>query len=200
MAGHVAFYRRLVRLYPKGFRHEHADDLVQTFADLIADHGPLRAWRRTAIDLVVTVPRHRLETVMNPRHTDTTLYLATAVAAVAAAVSITTTLFPGGFALLAVAAVLTVVSASKLARSTRPADTQRRRHVLRASAVLAATCVISTTAFWIELQDDYSWHGGKLVVYNAVFFITAIGALVCLVVGLRTPRTPTNGSSVAGAR
>ena len=74
-----------------------------------------------------------------------------------------------------------------------------RRHLLIAAATLAATCVISTTVFWIELANDASWHGGKLVVYNAVFFITAIGALVCLVVGLRTPRTPTTGSRVAGA-
>jgi hypothetical protein len=199
MAGHVAFYRSLVRLYPKGFRHDYADDLIQNFADLIAHHGPSRTWRRTAVDLAVTVPRYRLETVMNPRHTNTTLYIATAIAAIAAVVSITTDLFPGGFVLLAGAAVLTVVSASKLARSTRPVDTQRRRHLLVASAVLAATCVISTTAFWIELADDANWHGGKLVVYNAVFFITAIGALVCLVLGLRTRRTPTNGTRIAGA-
>jgi hypothetical protein len=199
MAGHVGFYRRLVRLYPRGFRDDYADDLVQNFADLIANHGPSRTWRRTAVDLAVTVPRYRLETVMNPHHTNTTLYIATATVATAAAVSITTGVFPGGFVLLAVAAVLTVVSASKLARSTRPADTQRRRHFLVASAVLAATCVISTTAFWIELAATENWHGGKLVVYNAVFFITAIGALVCLVVGLRTPRTPTNSTRIAGA-
>jgi hypothetical protein len=199
MDGHVAVYRNLVRLYPKAFRHDYADDLVQNFADLIAHLGPSRTWRRTAIDLAVTVPRYRLETVMNPRHTDTTLYIATVIVTIAAVVSITTAVFPGGFVLLAGAAVLTVVSASKLARSTRPADTQRRRHFLVASAVFAATCVISTTAFWIELAESGSWHGGKLVVYNAVFFTTAIGALICLVVGLRTPHTPTNTTHVAGA-
>jgi hypothetical protein len=136
---------------------------------------------------------------MNPRHTDTTLYIATAVVGVAAAVSILTGLFPGGFALLLAAVVPTVVSASRLARSTRPPDTRRRRHVLIAAAVLGATWVMSTAAFWVELSDDASWHGGKLVVYNAVFFATAIGALVCLVVGLRTPRTPTSSTQIAGA-
>jgi hypothetical protein len=199
MSSHVDVYRRLVRLYPRGFRDDYADDLVQNFADLVANHGPSRTWRRTAVDLVVTVPRYRLETVMNPRHANTTLYIATAIVAAAAAVSITTAVFPGGFVLLAVAAVLTVVSASKLARSTRPADPQRRRRFLVASGVLAATCVISTTAFWIELASTENWHGGKLVVYNAVFFTTGIGALICLVVGLRTPRTPTTGARVAGA-
>ena len=123
---------------------------------------------------------------MNPRHTDTTLYIATAVAAVAAAVSILTDMGPGGFALLLAAAVLTVVSASRLARSTRPPDTRRRRHLLIAAGVLAATCVTSTTAFRIEPGITESWHGGKLVVYNALFFATSIGSIVCLVVGLRT--------------
>ena len=199
MAGHADLYRGLVRLYPKAFRRDYADDLVQNFTDLLANHGPSRTWRRTAVDLAVTVPRYRLETVMNPRHTNTTLHIATAVVGVAAVVGITTDLLPGGLVLLAVAAALTVVSASRLARSTRPPDTQRRRHLLIAAAVLAATCVTSTTAFRIELADDASWHGGKLVVYIAFFLTTAIGALVCLVVGLRTPRTPTNTTRIAGA-
>jgi hypothetical protein len=199
MGGHADVYRGLVRLYPRAFRHAYADDLVQNFTDLLAHHGASRTWRRTAVDLAVTVPRYRLETVMNPRHTDTTLYIATAVVVVAAAVSILTALFPGGFALLVAAAALTVVSASRLARSTRPPDTRRRRHLLIASAVLAATWVISTAAFWIELGITEEWHGGKLVVYNTVFFTTAIGAIVCLVLGLRTPRTPTSATRIASA-
>jgi hypothetical protein len=199
MGRHADVYRGLVRLYPRAFRNDYADDLVQSFADLLAHLGPSRTWRRTAIDLAVTVPRYRLETVMNPRHTDATLYIATAVVIAAAAVSIFTALFPGGFALLVTAAALTVVSASRLARSTRPPDTQRRRHMLIAAAALAAMCVICTAAFWIELSITENWHGGKLVVYNAVFFATAIGALVCLVVGLRTPHTPTGATRVTGA-
>ena len=197
MAGHVDVYRYLVRLYPKAFRHDFADDLVQNFADLLASDGPSRTWRRIAIDLAVTVPRYRLETVMAPRHTDATLYIATAAVAVAALVSITTALFPGGAALLLVAAALTVVSANRLARSTRPPDTQRRHHLLIAATTFAATCAISTAVFWVELSNDASWHGGKLLVYNAVFFITAIGALICLVVGLRTPHAPTHASRKA---
>lgn len=198
MTRHAEVYRSLVRLYPKGFRHDYADDLVQHFTDLLANHGPSHTWRRTAVDLAVTLPRYRLETLMNPRHTTTTLYLVTAVVAIAAVVSITTDLFPGGFALLLAAAVLAVAAASRLARSTRAPDTQRRGHLLTAAA-LAATCVISTAAFWIELSISENWHGGKLVVYNAVFFITAIGALVSLVAGLRTPRTPQSTTRISTA-
>lgn len=191
MAGHADFYRSLVRFYPKAFRHEYADDLVQNFTDLLARHGPSRTWQRTAVDLVVTVPRYRLETLMNPRHTNTSLYIITIVLALAAVASITTDFFVGGFVLLVGAVVLAVASASRLARSTRPADPQRRRRMLRTAAGLAVTCVVSTTVIWLDLSRSESvWHAGKLIAYNAVFFFTSIGALVCLVVGLRTPRTP----------
>ena len=87
MAGHADFYRSLVQFYPKAFRGDFGDDLVQSFSDLLARDGPSRTWRRTAVDLAVTVPRYQLETLMNPRNTNTVLYIATAVAWVAAAIS-----------------------------------------------------------------------------------------------------------------
>ena len=189
MAGHADFYRSLVQFYPKAFRGDFGDDLVQSFSDLLARDGPSRTWRRTAVDLAVTVPRYRLETLMNPRNTNTTLYIITVVLALAAVTSITTDLFVGGFILLAGAVVFAVASSSRLARSTRPADPQRRRRMLRTAAGLAVTCVVSTSVFWIELSSSGDWNGGKLVAYNAVFFVTAIGALGCLIAGLRTQRT-----------
>ncbi len=197
MTGHARLYRSLLWLYPKAFRREYADDLVQGFDDLIGNRGPSHAWRRTVVDLTVTVPRYRLETIMNTHRADLTLYAITGVVAAAAAVSVLTAAIPGGVVLLLAALVLTVASGSTLARATRPPDTRRRRRLLRTSAALAATCVISTTIFWIELSNDYSWHAGKLIVYNAVFFTTAISALVYLAIGLRTPRSPSSALSAA---
>jgi hypothetical protein len=49
-------------------------------------------------------------------------------------------------------------------------------------------CIVTTAAAWIELSLSGSWHGGKLLAYNATFFLTAVGAVVCLVAGLRSPR------------
>jgi hypothetical protein len=184
-------YRNLVRLYPKAFRREFTDDLVQNFNDLLASRGALGAWQRAAVDLAVTLPRYRLEHLMSPRRADTTLYVTTGVVAGLAVLGITTGFFGAGATLAIAAIVLIITSWSRLARSTRPPDRRRRRRLLVASGALAALCVTTTTAFWIELSGDASWHGGKLVLYNAVFFATAISALVCLIVGVRTPRTPT---------
>jgi hypothetical protein len=199
MSGHVTAYRGLVRLYPKGFRREYTDDLAQTFEDLLADLGPARTWRRTAVDLLVTLPRYRLETVMNPHQTNTALFVATGVTVALAAVGVLTGGVPGGPIWLIAAVLLAVASASRLARSTRPPDARKRRHLLRSAAVLAIVCVVSTTAFWIELGASEDWNGGKLLVYNAVFFATAIGSLLCLFIGLRTPRGASGRTVISAA-
>ena len=67
MAGHP-IYRRLLHLYPPSFRRRYGADLVQHFSDLVADRGVREAWARTSVDLIVTVPRHRMETVMDDQH------------------------------------------------------------------------------------------------------------------------------------
>lgn len=199
MARHVAVYRRLLALYPRSFRREYAGELVRVFDDLIAHCGPSRAWRRTVVDLLVTVPRYRLESLMSPRRADTTLYSVTAVVSVLAVLGVTTGFFAGGVVLALAAVLLLFVSGSRLARANRPPDGRRRRRLLVASGVLAGTWLIATVAMWIELADDASWHGGKLVLYNAVFFVTALSAVVCLVVGVRTPHPPVE-PTVANAR
>ena len=189
MSGHEQAYRRLVRVYPKGFRRHYAEDLVQNFADLIQRDGPARAWARTTIDLCCTVPRYRLETIMNPKNTTLTLQLTIAGLALAGAASVLIGLYPGVL-LLGVAVVYAVAQRSKLARSTRTADPTRRRGLLRVAALLALLCAAGTILMILELRDDGSWHGGKLVAYNVYFFATAFGALGYLIAGLCTPRRP----------
>jgi len=80
-----------------------------------------------------------------------------------------------------------VTQRSRLARSIRPPDPDRRRRLVRRGAILAVICVVSTTLAWIELSVSENWHGGKVVVYNALFFVTAIGAVVCFVGAIRSP-------------
>lgn len=78
-AGRV--YKNLLRLYPRDFRDHYGDDLLQIHTDLSAELGPRRAWRRVTLDLIVTVPRYRMETLMKERHTSTVLTAAIVVMA-----------------------------------------------------------------------------------------------------------------------
>jgi len=188
VVGHAEVYRALVRCYPRSFRHEYGDDLVTHFTEMVDHRGPGRAWRRTTLDLVVTVPRYRLEAVMNPRRSSAALFTLVTVLALAGVLSILVGLYPG-IVLLAIAVVVAVTQRSRLAQSTRPPDPERRHRLLRAAGALGTACVVSTAAFWIELSVTENWHGGKLAAYNAVFFLTSIGAVTCLIAALRTPRT-----------
>ena len=75
MAVSPRVYRSLLRLYPSEFRHEFGIDLALHFDDLVASLGTGRAWRRTAIDLTVTIPRYRLEHHMSEQHAASTTVL-----------------------------------------------------------------------------------------------------------------------------
>ncbi|HEX5613977.1 MAG TPA: hypothetical protein VFZ83_02370 [Acidimicrobiia bacterium] len=199
MTGHARTYRALVRLYPSGFRREYRDDLVQAFCDLLARDGAARAWGRTAVDLSVTVPRYRLETIMTSATTTFALQLTIAALTLGAVLSYLTGVYPGVALLLLVLAIAIAVSQrSRLARAVREPDPDRRRRLLRLAASLFGLCIVGSAAMFVELSGDEQWHGGKLVAYNAFFFATLLGAVGTLVAGLRTPRQPmTPGRTVA---
>jgi 4-amino-4-deoxy-L-arabinose transferase-like glycosyltransferase len=125
---------------------------------------------------------------MNRRQSTAALYVALATLAVAGVISVLVGFYAGAI-LLPVALVLAVVERGRLATSTRPPNPELRRQLLIASAILAVVCIVSTTAFMIELGDDEHWAASKLIAYNTVFFATAAAALACLIAGLRTRRT-----------
>jgi hypothetical protein len=57
-------YRALLVLYPRSFRHDYGDPMVQLFADRRRDVGP-KAWLDAVPDLFRTVPSQRIEAVMS---------------------------------------------------------------------------------------------------------------------------------------
>jgi hypothetical protein len=184
-------YRALTYLYPKAFRVHYSDDLATHFADLVARDGPAAAWRRTCVDLLVTVPRYRLESIMTTPRTTATL-ASLVVALTAAAVGAFAAGFaPVGVIALATAVALAVGERSRLARSMRSASQEHRRRILRWATVLGACAVASLAVGLIDLGDRDSWPTGRLIAYNGVFFSTAIGALACIAAALRRPHTTT---------
>ncbi len=189
-------YRVLIRLYPRGFRRHYGEDLVQAFDDLVERDGPARAWRRTALDLLVTVPRYRLETVMNPWQSTLALQLTVGGLIVAGILSVLFGLLPG-IILLPAGVILALIQRSQLARSMRAPDRRRRRRILLTAGGLAVACVLGTTGMYIDLMGDDHWPGPKLLLYNVFFFVTAIGALGCLAAGLRSPKDRPVGAARA---
>jgi len=196
MAASTSVYRALVQLYPRQFRDHYGDDLVLHFADLVHRDGVSRAWFRTTVDLLVTVPRYRLETIMNPRRSTTGVVLLVVVLALAG-------LF-GYFAGFAPALLLVVISIGvafaergRLASSLRASTPSRRRHLLVTSGLLILASLASLYVGFADLDGRDHWPAGRVLFYNALFFTLLIAALVCGVMGLRAPRSSQEGVPTA---
>jgi hypothetical protein len=58
-------YRVLLRLYPRQFRAEYGEDMVQLLADQLRDESAPRVFARTLVDVLISVLNRRLEARMN---------------------------------------------------------------------------------------------------------------------------------------
>ena len=187
-------YSALTLLYPKDFRERYRDDLLQYHTELVNDRGAGAAWARTALDLLVTVPRYRLETIMNPKHSTTALNIAIGVLAVAGVASVLVGIYPG-IALLGIAAVIAFTQRSTLAQAIRTPDSDLRRRRLTIAAVLAGFTIAIYIGGMADLANEDNW-GRKAMVYILTDTAIAVVAVVYFVMGLLTPKTshtPTTG-------
>jgi len=190
LAARHPVYRSLVRLYPKAFRGHYGDDLVAHFADLVNDRGASAAWARTGVDLIVTVPRYRLEHFMTEQHSATTLNVAITLLAAGGVLSVLMGVYPGVLLLVA-ALVLAVAERSTIARAIRTPDSNRRRRRLGIAAVLALIFLASIGSYAQDLNDDHI-SGASLLVHNAIGVPAMVGAIIFLIVGLCTPKGSDN--------
>lgn len=182
----VRVYRSLLLLYPRDFRDHYADDLVQTLTDLSDELGPRGAWRRVTLDLVVTVPRYRMETLMKEERVSTLLTVAITVMAAAGMTSVFVGLYPG-LLLLPLAAAVAITQRSKLARSIEAVDgTRLRRKRLRTAAVLATSLPIIYLVSLPILGDQW---GTDAVVAFGIWVAVLIAAVCYFITGIATPKS-----------
>lgn len=182
----VRVYRSLLLLYPRDFRDRYTDDLVQTLTDLSGELGPRRAWRRVTLDLVVTIPRYRLETVMNDERSSTLLTMAITVIAVAGITSVFVGLYPG-VVLVPLAGVVAITQRSKLARSIDAVDgTRLRRKRLRTASVLAASLPV---IYLVSLPILGNHWGTDAVVAFGLWVGVLIAAVCYAIAGISTPKS-----------
>ena len=182
----VRVYRSLLLLYPRDFRDRYTDDLVQLLTDLSRELGPRRAWRRVTLDLVVTVPRYRLETVMSDNRSSTLLTVAIVVMAVAGIMSVFVGL-PSGVVLVPLAGVVAITQRSKLARSIDAVDgTRLRRKRLRTASVLAASLPV---IYLVSLPILGNQWGTDAVVAFGLWVGVLIAAVCYAIAGISTPKS-----------
>ena len=182
-------YQLLIPLYPAAFRREFGDDMLLLFDSLVADRGILAATSRTSLDLIVTVPRYRLETVMTDSRATQVLTATIAGLLVLGFISPMAGLpwWPSPLLILA-GLGLTVANRTRLAHAIRTPDSSRRSRRLRLSALSAAVFAAAVVGYGVVIWDETASTLGLLL---PSFLGTA--ALVCsawfLVAGLLTPRS-----------
>lgn len=181
-------------LYPRDFRRKYGDDLVQNFADLLGDRGSRSTWARTGVDLIVTVPRYRLENIMNEPKSTTTINIALGVLSVGGMLALTSGLYPITPVFWIAAITLGYVQRGALARAIRTPGTNRRRKRFGIAAVLALICAAALFSYYADLSDE-KISSASLLIHNAIGVPAMIGAIVYLIVGLLTPRVPRNSQT-----
>ena len=190
-------YQLLIPLYPAAFRREFGGDMLLLFDSLVADRGILAATSRTSLDLIVTVPRYRLETVMTDSRATQVLTATIAGLLVLGFISPMAGLpwWPSPLLILAGLGLtvanrtgLTVANRTRLAHAIRTPDSSRRSRRLRLSALSAAVFAAAVVGYGVVIWDETASTLGLLL---PSFLGTA--ALVCsawfLVAGLLTPRS-----------
>lgn len=187
----VGVYRSLLRLYPRSFRDEFGDDLSQLFGDLAADRGTRAAWTRAGTDLIVTVPRYRLEQIMTEQQSTTAVSATIAVLAIGGAMSLLGGLYPG--VLLLVAAVaLALAQRSRLSQAICTPNSNLRRRRLITAGVLGVIAIGALISYAQELDDEHI-GSTSLLLHNAVGIPAIIGTIGFVIAGMVTPRSAEDG-------
>ena len=192
-------YRRMIALYPNELRREHGDDMEFVFNELIADRGLLTATTRTTIDLIVTVPRYRLEAVMTKTHATRTLNVTIAALLALGAFGATalgtdglgTWIFAG---MILAGLALAIANRGRLARSIRTANPSQRSHRLRLAALNAGIFAASVIAYGIVIWDEEASTPG-LLIPSLLGTAALVGAVGFLLAGLLSPRTANAATS-----
>jgi hypothetical protein len=179
-------YAVLIRLYPSGFRHRYGDDLVQHFADLTRDRGARHAMSRTALDLLTTVPRYRLERIMSANRSGTAIFTAIVLLATGGLAAILIGLpYYVTASLLFVALVLTIAQRGRLARAlARPGSSRSRRLIV--AGALATVFAGSIGVYLWDLGDETISDLG-LLGYTVVGTFALVGAVAFLAAAVFTP-------------
>lgn len=175
-------YRALLVLYPRRFRAEFGEDLVQAFGDLARDLGPRRAWTRCLVDLVVIVPRLHLEIAM--KHWPVPVVLALLVTAVVS------TFWVGlavALPVLVLAAVVALAQRTALAQALVVPLPRRSVRLRRAAGFFAVFAV--AMASWIYHISTYdSLSELSVLLHNVIGTCALIAAVGYLATGLSTRR------------
>jgi len=158
-------YRVLLHLYPRRFRREYGEDMVQLLEDQLRDEGAGRVVARAALDLLLTVPTRHLEAYMKRSST---------TAVVVALAALGTVLAVVGGVIGIVAGVTAIVIAALTWRRSQPvlATTDTRWWKLLGGGAILLVAEIIVTTITGELPDG-AWYVAMVVGLTSIVLMAA---------------------------
>lgn len=155
----VAVYRHLVVLYPRAFRNEYRDDLVELFASQLADEPARRVWARTVRDLLVSIPGQRVEAVMRRPSNNVVALLASGVAVAGAAVARTVATPLAFFAALVLGAVSALVALWSWQAGRPMTEPGENTRIWWGLLLAGAGCIAVGMAIAVVASDNFAgWY------------------------------------------
>ena len=182
----VRAYSSLVALYPRTFRDEYGQDMVQLVRDTCEDEPTWRVASRVVVDLALSIPTQHLERHMerNPSPLIPLIYTAVAVAGVMLAIACGTSiaLLVVGLTVAVLAAAMAVIAWRRAAPAGESIQTQHWWKLVLAGPVLVGVVIVAAQA-GVE-----AWFAGLLTVFLGLI-LTGVGLLLGLM-RLTTRRPP----------
>ena len=182
----VRVYGALVALYPRTFRDEYGDDMVQLVRDTCDDEPTWRVASRVVVDLALSIPTQHLELHMkrNPSPLIPLIYTAVAGAGVMLAIAGGTSiaLLVVGLTVAVLAATMAVIAWRRAAPVGESIQTQHWWKLVLAGPVLVGGVIVAAQA-GVE-----AWFAGLLTVFLGLI-LTGVGLLLGLM-RLTTRRPP----------
>jgi hypothetical protein len=163
----VKAYRLTIRLYPRPFRDEFGEDLVQLFADQLADERAPRIVARTVLDLALSVPQRHLESDMRTTRSSIlpVMFFVAALTSLAVGLAIG---HPSVLALCAFATLAFIALALVAIHRARPLSEVRS----------------APSRWWVALTAGVVLLVGLILVTNATGELPEGGWLLAMITGL----------------
>jgi hypothetical protein len=174
-------YRALLLLYPRRFRRDYRDEMVQLFQDQRRDAGSMRVWFRTVRDLLLTVPVRHQEAFMSM---SPQAKLVAAAIAVVAWIALFATV-GGGVSTLGLLVLLVWILVSLLrSRGAAPSNSRTWWKLAASGGGLFVAAFVFFAGPWPEewreaVPGDLAWTGGAFL-----FTISLVMLAVGLISGL----------------
>jgi hypothetical protein len=194
-----ASYRRVLIAYPRAFRDEFGDDLVQAFRDLLLMSGERGVWWRTVRDLFVSAPREHVAAMREGKRPSPWLLALLLVLLIPAV--LTGGFLPEVYLMIGCLLELPILGVNRLHRAFVVRRTTGG--AMLGLVAVGIACFVPGAVLLVWVGPDRGWVIGAMVVLALIVgsVLGIVGGIAALIAsrraGERAPRRALVGMGIA---